>query len=342
MPDQLIINPFDENGYDMATLTEAVNLLPNQYGMFRNSGMFTPDPVRTRTILVEEVNGTLTLLKSQPVGGPAPKRKHAKGKMRSFIIPHVPYEDAIRAEDIQGGREPGSVDPKTLEAEMMKALTSMRASHAITEEFFMVGAAKGIILDADGSTLYNLFDEFGITAKTITFALSTQTTNVAGKCRDVLRHIEDNLQGDVMTDVECVCGQTWFDTFISHPNVEKFFLNHVAALELARSSIDPRKSFRFGGIIFKEYRAKATDPTTGSMRKFIADDEARFYPVGTMNTFKIHYAPANFLETVNTLGVQIYAKQTMEPKGRWVDINTESNPLPLCRRPAVLVKGLIN
>lgn len=341
MPEQLIINPFDEAGYNMATMTEAVNLVPNTYGRIRQLGIFTPSPVRTRTIIVENVNGVLTLLQSQQVGAPPPRKKHGKAAMRSFIIPHIPYEDQIKAEDLQGARNPGTIDPKDLQTTMTKSLVEMRGAHAITEEHLFMGGIKGIILDADGSQIYNLYTEFGITAKVIDFVLDNDATDVTAKCRETVRHIEDNLLGDVMTGVRCLCSQEFFDALIAHPNVEKFWLGHVAALQIAGVGTDPRKGFNLGGITFEEYRAVATDPSDGTARRFIAAGEAHFFPEGTMNSFKIHYAPANYLETVNTMGLPLYAKQTMEPKGRWVDINTESNPLPMCRRPGVLVKGTI-
>lgn len=341
MPD-LIINPFDVNGYDMATMTSAVNKIPNTYGRVRQLGLFGAEPVRTRTIIVEETNGLLTLLQSQPVGGPAPKAKHGKAKMRSFIIPHIPYEDVILPSDIQGQREAGSIDPKVLQTVMAGRLVQMRGSHAITEEHLMMGGVKGVILDADGSVIYDMYDEFGITKKTITFSLATSTTDVTAKCREVIRYIEDNLQGEVMSGVHCLCNEAFFDALISHPNVEKFYLNHAQAIELAGGGRDPRKGFSFGGITFEEYRGQATDPITGLARKFIATDYAHFFPIGTMNTFKIHYAPADHMETVNTFGMPLYAWQTMDPKGKFVDITTESNPLPLCRRPGLLVTGIRN
>ncbi len=338
----LIINPFDESGYDLATMTTAVNLIPNNYGRVRQLGLFSLEPVRTRTIVMDETNGIITLLQSQPVGGPSTRKKQGKSKTRSFVIPHIPYDDIIRPSDIQGRREAGSIDAKTLETEMTKRLTEMRSSHAITEEYLMMGAVKGIILDADGSTLVNLYTDFGITAKSITFALDNDATDVTTKCREVIRHIEDNLMGDVMTGVRCLCGSTFFDTLITHPNVEKFYVNFEKAIELAGSAQDPRKGFRFGGITWEEYRGKATDPATGNLRQFIADDGAHFFPEGTQSTFKLHHAPADYMETVNTLGMPIYAKQVMAASGKYIDILTESNPLPLCRRPGVLVTGVIS
>jgi hypothetical protein len=340
MPDQLIINPFDTSGYDLATMTTAINLLPNQYGRVRQLGLFMVDPVRTRTVILEELNGILTLLKTQTPGAPAPKMKNAKAKMRSLVVPHIPVDGVILPSDLQGRRDPGSIEPKTLEAEMTKVLRQLRGSLAITEEHLMMGAVKGIILDADGSTLYNLYDEFDITAKTVDFNLDSDATKVVDKCREVVRHIEDNLLGDIMSGVRCLCDETFFDALIAHENVEKFYAGHVAFLQNAGVDQDPRKAFRFGGITFEEYRAKATN-ATGATIDFISAGDAHFFPVGTQSTFQIHYAPADYFETVNTHGMPIYAKQVMTNDGKRVDVLAESNPLPLCRRPGVLVKGTL-
>lgn len=341
MPD-IIINPFDESGFDLATMTQAINLIPNQYGRVRQLGLFTPEPVMTRSLVFDETNGVVTLLQTKPVGAPATRKDNKKAKIRTFYIPHIPYDDVILPSDLAGMREPGTIGAKTPESEMLRRLTEMRASHAITEEHLLCGAIKGIILDADGSTIYNLFTEFDVTQKVVDFALSTTTTDVTAKCRTVIRHIEDNLQGEVMTGVHCLCDDTFFDALISHDNVEKFYLNHAKAIELAGTGQDPRKGFSFGGILFEEYRGKATDPSTGESRSFMDEGVARFFPMGTQSTFKEHYAPADYFETVNTLGQAIYAKQLLSPDGKKIDIMTESNPLPLCRRPALLVKGTLS
>ena len=48
--------------------------------------------------------------------------------------------------------------------------------------------------------------------------------------------------------------------------------------------------------------------------------------------------PADFNEAVGTVGQEYYAKQEPRKFGRGVDIHTQSNPLPLCMRPEVLVE----
>jgi hypothetical protein len=60
--------------------------------------------------------------------------------------------------------------------------------------------------------------------------------------------------------------------------------------------------------------------------------------VGTVDTFGTYFAPADFNETVNTLGQPVYAKQAPRQFDRGTDLHTQSNPLPMCHRPGVLVK----
>jgi hypothetical protein len=57
-----------------------------------------------------------------------------------------------------------------------------------------------------------------------------------------------------------------------------------------------------------------------------------------VDTFGTYFAPADFNETVNTLGQPLYAKQEPRKFDRGTDLHTQSNPLPMCHRPGVLVK----
>lgn len=335
MPDE-IINPFDQDAFNMASLTAAIDILPNNYGRVNQLGIFTDSGITTRTAIVEERNGVLNILKTLPVGAPGTQNKMGKRGVRSFVVPHIPLDDVIRPEEFQGVRAFGqSGTMETLASVMNNHLQAAKNKFALTIEHLRMGALKGIILDADASTLYNLYTEFGITAKTVYFNLASDATDVAAKCRELLRHIEDNLKGEVMSGVRCLVSAEFFDALIAHNSVKEYYVNYVAAQQLANG--DPRKGFTFAGVTFEEYRGIATDEN-GASRRFIAEGEGHAYPEGTMDTFKTIYAPGNFIEAVNTPGIPIYAKQVMELMGRWVDLHIESNPLPMCMRPGVLVK----
>ena len=328
-------NPFDNPGFSMASLTAAINLLPNRYGRLEQLGLFPVKPVRTRQIIIEERNGTLNLLPTQPVGGPATLNVRDKRKLRSFVVPHVPLDDVILPEEVQGVRAFGmESETETIAGVLAQHLQSMRNKHAITLEHLRMGALKGIILDADGSQLHNLYDDFGISARTVNFALATEATNVRNKCVEVIAHIEDNLRGEFMTGVRCLCSPEFFEKLVSHPKVEKAYENYAQGAMLRD---DVRTGFAFGGIVFEEYRGQASN-IAGTNLRFIAAGEAHAFPLGTIDTFGTYVAPADFNETVNTLGQPLYAKQEPRKFERGTDLHTQSNPLPMCHRPGVLVK----
>jgi len=69
---------------------------------------------------------------------------------------------------------------------------------------------------------------------------------------------------------------------------------------------------------------------------FIAPDEAQFFPTGAPECFIEAYAPAPYLETVNTLALPRYAKQETMDFDKRVMIEAQQNWLPLCTRPGVL------
>jgi hypothetical protein len=92
------------------------------------------------------------------------------------------------------------------------------------------------------------------------------------------------------------------------------------------------------GVTFREYRGTATD-ITGTAHQFLANGTCQFFPLGTVSTFRTYFAPADFNETVNTLGLPYYAKQAPVKFDRGTEIHTQSNPLSICLRPELLVQG---
>jgi hypothetical protein len=334
----LTINPFATDAYSVATLTEAINRLPyNIYGRVGELGIFEDKGVTTTSVIVEEQGGVLNLLPTSPRGAPSLLNKMGKRKARSFVIPHIGLDDVVLPEEVQGVRAFGSASElASINQIILDKLQAMKNKHDQTREWLKVGALKGVLLDADGSTvLYNFFDEFGITAQTVTFPFSTTTTDVLGVCNTVNRWMEDHLHGDTMSSVYCLCSPTFFDALVAHPNVKAAFMYFQTQQALGG---DYRKGFKFGGITFEEYRGTASDPT-GTAHRFIPDGSAQFFPMGTTSTFKTFFAPADFNETVNTIGLPYYSKQAPRKFDRGTDLHTQSNPLPICLRPELLVQG---
>jgi hypothetical protein len=331
-----MLNPFENPAFSMTALSQAINILPNSYNRLGDLGLFPDKPQRIRQIAIEEQYGVLNLLPTLPVGSPGTLGTRGKRKVRSFNIPHIPHDDVVLPQEVQGIRAFGSeTEMATIAGVMADHLQTMRNKHAITLEHLRFGALKGEILDADGSVLYNLFDEFGITAPTpVAFKFSDAATDIKKACLKVLRHVEDNLHWERMTGVHCFVGEDFFDALTSHPKVQEAY-NRWMDGQALRS--DMRSSFTFAWITFEEHRGRAWS-ADGVEHKFVSKTEGQAFPLGTLSTFATYYAPADFNETANTMALPLYAKQEPRRFERGTDLHTQSNPLPLCHRPAVLVK----
>lgn len=204
----------------------ARNIVPNRYGRLESLNLFPAKPVRTRRIIVEERNSALNLLPTMPPGSPGTVGVRGKRKLRSFVVPHIPHDDVVLPEEVQGLRAFGSeTEMEAIAGVMARYLETMRNKHAITLEHLRMGALKGAILGADGSELYDLFGAFEITPKTMPFALETASTNVKNKCIDLMRYVEDSLLGEYRTGVHVLCSPESFSKLTGHPKVEKAYEN---------------------------------------------------------------------------------------------------------------------
>lgn len=323
------------NAFTQADIAAAINVIPNTYGRINSLGIMPVRGVTTRDIAVEEQNGTLSLIPTEALGGQTVSA-NGKRKVRLFRAPRLTHDGFVSPQDVDGLRAFGGVTQASLSGLLAQKLANARAKHDITLEHLRMGALKGIIMDADGTTpIYNLFTEFGVSQLSANILDTAGTAKPLTNCLNVVRTIEDNLMGDTMTNVHALLSPELFDLLVTNANVKEAYAGYQEAAQ--RLGGDMRKGFVYGGITFEEYRARATG-SAGSSVRFIAAGEGIAFPVGTRSTFATLAAPADFNDTVGTLGQVYYARVAEGKFGRGYDIHTQANVLPLCMRPSVLVK----
>ena len=330
-------NPFDLGGYSLADMTQAINILPNLYTRLGQIGLFRFEGVSQRSIVIEQREGVLSLLPSVPLGAPATVGNREARSMRSFALPWIPHDDVILPADIQGMPALGLSDATDPLVEVMnRKLTLMRRKHAQTREYMEMNALRGIVKDGAGTTLYNYFTEFGLDQISVDFVFGTAGTNIQGKVRTTLRAIEDNLLGETMITAHALVSSEFFDKLISHPKTEdayKFF-SATGGQPLRE---DMRRAFPFAGMLFEEYNGSVT-LSNGTSERLIPTGEGIAFPMGTFDTFTTYGGPANLLETANTIGLPLYARQMVDAKGRWIDLMTEASILPVNKRPRLAIR----
>lgn len=326
-----ILNAFDTDAYNVASMTDAVNKLPFVPSRLGGMGLFKTDGITTDIVVMEEKDGHLSLLQSKRRGEPGTTAKTEGRKVRSFQVPHLPHDDTILAADVSGVRAFGSAtEVEGVATVVNNRLSVMRQAHEITLEYQRAKALQGLLLDADATVIYDFWDEFGLKEQKVDFVLGTTTTDVRAKCLDVVEKVETAVGSMPYDHIHAMCGATWFKKFIGHTLVRDAFSRYRDG-EFLRN--DPRRGFEFAGITFEAYRGTVSGQT------FVPATLARFFPVGAQGLFRTHFAPADFIEAVNTIGLAVYAKQEIMKFGRGIEIHTQSNPFSYCTRPYCLVKG---
>ncbi|TPE47232.1 major capsid protein [Amaricoccus solimangrovi] len=334
---------FRDSAFHTRELSEAINVVPNQFGLIGELGLFQDKSIRTPAFQIESQNGVLSLITSSQRGAPMPGLRNGKREMRDFSTRRFAQESRITADEIEGIRAFGSESElKQAVDEVNGRIITLRANTDITREYLRAGALRGVVLDADGSTIVDLYSAFGVTQKAVDFTFGTTGTDWAAKSREISRHIEINLKGDMMTGVTALCSPGFWDRLMEQEDFQKAYTYYATTVSPLRE--DTRKEgIRWMGITWMEYLGSADTPNedgTWTTRKFIPDNEARFFPTGTRSTFRQFNAPADYLETVNTPGQPFYAKIAPDEKwGQFVDVQAQMNTLPICMRPAVLVRG---
>ncbi len=344
-----ILDIFNQDAFSAAALTGSIIIVPNNYGRINELGLFRAEPITTTTVIVAIENGVLNLLPTRPRGGPASLGTRGKQKPKAFIVPHIPHDDAVLTSDVQNmlAMSPrGDAQLESVINFLNRKLITMRGKHGITLEHLRVTALRGRILDHDGSVLIDLFDAFGVQEKVIDFALGTPGTDVGAKCDEVTGYMEDNLLGETMTGVRALASPEWMAKFTAHKSVKDSFMYFASPQNPNRDSV--RKGFTFKGITFEEYRGAASylqeDGTRSTPERFIPAGDVRFFPEGTTDTFVNYWSPPDFWESINqapdVANAEVFVAPLERMKfGKGMEAHTESNPLPLVKRPALLVRG---
>ncbi len=341
MPQQQIAFPFN-----VQEIGSAVNRAPNLYSRIGQMGIYDRRPQTSTSVTLIYQDNKVVLLDPVARGGQRQETNRTKPDGITFDIPHFAFGDVLTPTDIQGftAFRPGPARGESMAEAYDRRLRKTRLPHDQTFEFYRMGGIKGVILNPDGTTMYNLFNELGITQKTIDFDFSNANADIMGKIEELEDHISLNLRGETSTGYHVMCDPGWLRKLKFHPKYEKYLLSHSAALQQLAASrqnaVDPNpaRTLKIESVTFESYNAVGTN-SAGADVPFIAANEGHAFPLGTMEMFQEYDAPANRMDAVNMAPsdeIAVYVKELDQSKG--IDMDTESNKLCICERPEALVK----
>lgn len=317
---------FEDDAFSVSSLTAAINDQEYLPGRISSLGLFREEGISTLTVQIEKDGDTLALVPAGERGTSGLVVGATKRTLIPFNTVHLPERFTIKADEIQGIRAFGTrTELQAVQDVVNKRLAKARRQLDATHEFQRMGALNGQVLDADGKTvLLDIYKSFGVNRQKLPMGLNSPDTELRVKCGEALDMQEEALGSVTSSGSRAMCGKNFWNKLIVHKSVKETYLNTMQAASLRG---DARESFEFGGIVWERYRGKVAGVS------FVHDDKAQLIPEGVPDLYISCFAPADYMETVNTQGIPYYSKIEPMQFGKGVAGEAQSNPLHLCTRP---------
>ena len=330
---------FNNDAFNLFSLTEAVQGIPYEPSLLGSMNLFMLRPITTISFGVERRNGVLTLIQTSERGAPFAKDTAIRPNIRDFRTTRIGKTSTIHSHELVGMRAFGTEsEQQMVQTEVDFRMANLTSDLNVTLENLRLGAVQGIVLDADGSTIYNYYTEFGVSQPAeITFSNAAVTT--AG---GMIPFIDNNIKrpmlramgGTTIGRPQALCGDTFFDWFTQHADVRDTYKNWQAAEALRESKAF--ETFSFGGVDWINYRGTDDNSTVA-----VALTKAKFFPAGVRGLFQQVLSPGESMAMVGTRGQERYAQILRDPSGRdaFVDVEVATYPMLMCTRPEALLRG---
>lgn len=324
------------NMFTSAEMTDAVNKLP--LAPMRFASMFEEKGVRATTVALELKSSRIALVTDSPRGAPPEYLGGRGGKrqVKTLSCCHLAQADILSPEDIQDLRAFGTTELATPESVINDKMLVLKRNLDMTREMHRLGAVKGRVLDVDGQTeLLNLFEVFGVSQKKVNISFPATARDadnpILSAILNARRKAEAAMGGNPYSHFEAIIGSNFYDMLTGHELVRKYFQDWLARKADFGDNDYRKRGFTYGSVTFFE----ASEVVGGIT--LVEPDKGHLYPVGP-GIWKAYHAPADWMETVNTIGLPFYARMDERRLGRGFDIEVQSNPLTLCIYPEALVE----
>lgn len=333
----LTMDVFKQDAFSAISLTEAVRKSQTIPGLIGSLGLFTPKPVRTRTVAVEVKGNSLNIIQTSNPGDPRTRRANNKASIVDLRVRRIEESSTITAESLQGIRAFGSeTELKTLQSEVAERQQDVIDDLSSTVERLRLSCINGVLLDADDTTIYDYYSTFGLTqAGEIDFSWSSRTKCKQFVAANVKRPIVRALGGMAAPGMRIIalCGDDFYDEMQENGEYRDAYKNTANAPKLLEdSAFDAIDAW---GVTWINYRG-----TDDNSKVAIGTDKVKFFPAGVRGLFQEAFAPAPTFSMVNTMGQEWYSRIVVDKdREEWADIEIESHRLPICTRPDALLQG---
>lgn len=331
------------NPFEVVDYTEGMQNIPNVPTLMSDLGLWSSEFHTGRTVTFEQKDNVLNLIGDRHRGEKPQTLETGERRIRSYPIAHFPWTDTVWPSDVQGKRAYNTKDTVETIAGVMadKAVAASNAMDLTLEIGRMSTLVTGNIYAPNNTIAGNFYTDFGVVRKDINFDLLTPTTEVMAKGEDAIAHIQDTAEvGHLITNMIVLCSPKFFSALIVHPTIKtayQFYRDGNQQPLRDRLGGMGRRTFVYGGLTYIECRERGIDK-----QLLIPDGEARIVPQGLTDAFKTYFGPAETIDLVNSIAMPKYLWSTKDAKGRFWDLDGETNFINVMRRPGLVIRATMS
>jgi len=311
---------FGADGFSLRALTAAINVPQYSPSRIAELGVFEEMGTTTTRVSVERLAQPVSLVQSTSRGGAPGEVANPMRTLYDLNTVRVALSDTISADELQGIRAFGTdSDVEALMNEVNRRNQALAANIAATIEYQRFTALQGDTKDADGTSLVDTSSVFGTTDGS-EVEVNCDGTLLRTDVSTAIRAIESALDGRPYTSIHAFVDATFFDNLMDNVEIRDSWKYTQGAALRDRTA---GRSLDFAGILFEEYR-----PLSGSNP--LGTGKGIAFPIGS-GIFQTRFAPADYNDTVNTMGLPLYARTFPDPDGnRWQRLEVQTNVLNVC------------
>lgn len=319
--------PLSHQYFNNRALTDAINLLPKTPRIISDLGIFQQSFKNTTYVEIERGGFAQSLVEAKPRGATGEPVSKWREAPKMFKMLHLPYDDFVGADDVQNIRDFGTVDGIQAVADVVNdKFMIARESFDRTREHAMFGALKGNILNKDGKTiLLDVYQEWGETRKEWQWQLSSDKTDVSNLLDAYVLELNKRMRGESKNGIVAFVSAEFYSQLLTHKSIKDIYARYNQGEVYRINNVEV--GFKHKNVHFIVY---AEEFESGLK---LDDDEGIILPLGTRNSFREYFAPANMVSTVNQKAKPYYASRESLGHDKGYSLHAQCNPLPLVLRP---------
>lgn len=321
----------EQGKFELSHLTLAINKTKTTKTRLAELGIFQEEGITTLTADIEYLDGKLILVTEKERGEQGDSLEKEDRDIHTFRAVHLPMYGMLKADDLQDKREFGKdysngEGGEQVDKEIAKLHKRQKQSLELTLEMLRFGALRGKVYGASGKLIVDLFAKFGIdaTANQDTIDFANEKT-VRSQLAKVKRESKKHQDGVKATKYRALCSATLMDALMECEGFAKAYTRYQ---DSAAFRNDVRGGIEWDGVIWEEHTE-----TKPNGELFVTEGEALYFPENCEGLFVTRFSPADYNETVNTVGLPFYSIAEPMKMKKGMEMEAQTNPINVCTSP---------